>query len=249
MTAMVQDTSSRSRWLAFGVLCAVQLMVIIDTSIVNIALPSIQASLGFSQANLGWIANAYTIAFGGLLLLSGRLGDLIGRKNMFMAGLAVFTASSLLCGVAVNQAMMIIGRAIEGAGAAMAAAVVIGMIVTIFRDHKEQAKAIAGFSFVAAAGGTIGILAGGLLTQEISWRWVFFINLPIGVAAILFAIPLVAADRGLGLRAGADFLLAAILFGAAEPAAMDLLPALAPLLSIARSRNFISVLQEVTRPQ
>jgi EmrB/QacA subfamily drug resistance transporter len=203
MTATVQD-SSKSRWLAFAVLCAVQLMVIIDTSIVNIALPSIQASLGFTQANLAWIANAYTIAFGGLLLLSGRLGDLIGRKNMFMAGLLVFTASSLLCGVAVNQAMMIIGRALEGAGAAMAAAVVIGMVVTIFRERREQAKAIAAFSFVAAAGGTIGILAGGVLTQEISWRWVFFINLPIGVAAILAAIPLVAADRGLGLRAGAD---------------------------------------------
>ena len=203
MTATVQDRS-RSLWLAFAVLCAVQLMVIIDTSIVNIALPSIQASLGFSQANLGWIANAYTIAFGSLLLLSGRLGDLVGRKNMFLAGLLVFTASSLLCGVAVNQPMMIIGRVLEGAGAAMAAAVVIGMIVAIFRDQGQQARAIAGFSFVAAAGGTVGILAGGLLTQEISWRWVFFINLPIGVAAILLTIPLVPADRGLGLRAGAN---------------------------------------------
>ncbi|MFE7235325.1 MFS transporter [Streptomyces sp. NPDC001231] len=197
-------TTSRARWLAFGVLCSVQLMVIIDTSIVNVALPSIQSELGFTQPGLGWVTNAYTIAFGGLLLLSGRLGDLIGRKRMFIAGLVVFTASSALCGLAGNQEMLIAGRFLQGAGAAMAAAVVMGIVITAFRDPKELGKAIAAFSFVGAAGGSIGVLAGGVLTEGISWHWVFFINVPIGVAAAILAVPLVQADQGLGLREGVD---------------------------------------------
>ncbi|EWM18665.1 MFS transporter [Kutzneria sp. 744] len=197
-------TTARARWLAFGVLCSVQLMVIIDTSIVNVALPSIQAELGFTQSGLGWITNAYTIAFGGLLLLSGRLGDLVGRKRMFIAGLGVFTLSSLLCGVSRSQVMLVAGRFLQGAGAAMAAAVVMGIVITLFTDPRELGKAIAAFSFVGAAGGSLGVLAGGFLTQGVNWHWVFFVNVPIGIAAALFAVPLVKGDKGLGLAEGVD---------------------------------------------
>nr|QRV62356.1 drug resistance transporter [Verrucosispora sp.] len=197
---------ARSRWLAFGVLCSVQLMVIIDTSIVNVALKSIQEDLGFSQADLAWVVNAYTISFGGLLLLSGRLGDVFGRKRVFMTGLIVFTVASMLCGVANSQEMLIAARFLQGGGAAMAAAVVMGIVITIFREDRERGQAIAAFSFVAAAGGSIGVLAGGILTEGISWHWVFFINAPIGALAVALAVPLIISDRGLGVKAGADLL-------------------------------------------
>lgn len=203
MSAIARSTG-RKRWLAFAVLCSVQLMVIIDTSIVAVALRSIQHDLGFSQAGLAWVVNAYTIAFGGLLLLSGRLGDLIGRKRIFLTGLIVFTAASMLCGVSASQEMLIAGRFLQGAGAAMAAAVVMGIVITVFREPRDQAKAIAAFSFVGSAGGSLGVLAGGVLTEGISWHWVFFINAPVGVLAVVLAVPLIEPDVGLGLRAGAD---------------------------------------------
>src|SRR5439155_24871022 len=149
---------SGSRWLALVVLCAGFLMIILDQTIVNVALPSIRDDLGFSQSSLAWVVNAYLIAFGGLLLLAGRLGDLIGRKTIFMVGLGVFTGASLLCGMAQTQAMLIAARFVQGAGGAMTAAVILGMIVTMFPEPREQAKAIGVYSFVASAGASIGLL-------------------------------------------------------------------------------------------
>jgi EmrB/QacA subfamily drug resistance transporter len=200
------QASERRKWMALVVLCVGMLMIILDSTIVNVALPSIQSDLGFSQSNLAWVVNAYLIAFGGLLLLSGRVGDLIGRKTVFMVGLAVFTGASLLCGVAQSQEMLIGARFVQGVGGALTSGVILGIIVTMFPDPREQAKAIGVYSFVASAGASIGLLAGGVLTQGINWHWIFFVNLPIGVATALLAIRLVDRDAGVGLRQGADVL-------------------------------------------
>lgn len=193
-----------SRWPALLVLCAGTLMVILDGTIVNVALPSIQSDLGFSRASLTWVVNAYLIAFGGLLLLAGRLGDLIGRKRVFIAGLAVFTAASLLCGVSANPGTLIAARFLQGVGGAMASAVTLGMIVAIFTEPRERSRAIAVYSFVGSAGASIGVIAGGVLTQVISWHWIFFVNLPIGVAAAVLAGRVLGPDHGAGPRQGAD---------------------------------------------
>jgi EmrB/QacA subfamily drug resistance transporter len=179
-------------------------MVILDGTIVNVALPSIQSDLGFTQSNLAWVVNAYLIAFGGLLLLSGRLGDLVGRKRILLAGLAVFTAASLLCGLSVTPEELIAARFIQGIGGALSSAVALGMIVTMFPDQPEQARAFGVYSFVASAGASIGLLAGGILTHAISWHWIFFVNVPIGVAAIFLSTRLIESDRGIGLKSGAD---------------------------------------------
>ena len=193
-----------SRWLALIVLCAGMLMIILDGTIVTVALPSIQSDLGFSQSSLAWVVNAYLIAFGGLLLLAGRLGDLLGRRLMFLTGLALFTSASLLCGLAGSQEMLIGARFVQGVGGAMASAVILGMIVTMFPEPREQAKAIGVYSFVASAGASIGLLAGGVLTQGINWHWIFFVNIPIGIATAVLAVRVLAADRGIGLAQGAD---------------------------------------------
>jgi EmrB/QacA subfamily drug resistance transporter len=203
-----------NRWTALVVLCAGMLMVILDGTVVNVALPSIQGDLGFSQSDLAWVVNAYMIAFGGLLLLAGRLGDLIGRKRMLVAGLTVFTLASLLCGVSGSQEMLIGARFVQGVGGAMASAVILGMIVTMFPEPREQAKAIGVFSFVASAGASIGLLAGGVLTQAINWHWIFFVNLPIGIAVVVLALRMLAPERGLGLGQGADVPGAALVTGA-----------------------------------
>src|SRR5438093_2211793 len=166
-----------SRWLALVVLCAGMLMIVLDATIVNVALPSIQSDLGFSQSSLAWVVNAYLIAFGGLLLLAGRLGDLISRRGIFLAGLGVFTAASLLCGAAQSQEVLVGARFVQGVGGAMTSAVILGMIVTMFHEPREQAKAIGVYAFVASAGGSIGLLAGGVLTESINWHWIFFVNL------------------------------------------------------------------------
>src|SRR5690606_24836283 len=163
----------QSRWLALIVLCAGMLMIILDGTIVNVALPSIQDDLGFSQASLAWVVNAYLIAFGGLLLLAGRLGDLIGRKRMFLSGLTVFTLASLLCGLASSQEMLVGARFVQGVGGAMTSSVILGMLVTMFPEPRERAKAIGIYSFVASAGGAVGLLAGGVLTETFSWHWIF----------------------------------------------------------------------------
>jgi EmrB/QacA subfamily drug resistance transporter len=216
MASLAASTSptSRSRWIALIVLCAGMLMIILDQTVVNVALPSIQRDLGFSQSSLAWVVNAYLIPFGGLLLLAGRLGDLVGRKRIVVTGLVVFSAGSLLCGLADNQPMLIGARFIQGVGGAMASALILGMIVAMFPRPSEQARAIGVFSFVAAAGGAIGLLAGGVLTQAVNWHWIFFVNVPIGITAVVLAVRLFDSERGLGLREGAD-VLGAILVTAA----------------------------------
>jgi MFS family permease len=197
-------TLTRSRRLALAVLCAGMLMIILDGSIVTVALPAIQYDLGFSAAGLTWVLNAYLIAFGGLLLLAGRVGDLAGRKRTFIAGLATFTAASLLCGVSTSGPMLIAARFLQGAGGAAASAVSLGMIVTLFPGPRERGVAIGAFSFTGAAGASLGQVLGGVLTQAFGWHWIFFINLPIGAAAIALAARVLEPDHGPGRRAGAD---------------------------------------------
>jgi EmrB/QacA subfamily drug resistance transporter len=214
MTSLaLSPRDERSRWIALVVLCVGMLMIILDATIVNVALPSIQDDLGFSQNNLAWVVNAYLIAFGGLLLLAGRLGDLISRRLMFLTGLAVFTGASLLCGIAQSQELLIGARFVQGVGGAMTSAVILGMIVTMFPEPREQAKAIGVYSFVASAGASIGLLAGGVLTEAINWHWIFFVNLPIGIGTALFATRLLERDRGIGLDKGADVPGAALITG------------------------------------
>jgi EmrB/QacA subfamily drug resistance transporter len=203
-TGVTDTKADRRRWLALYVLCGGLLMIVLDATIVNVALPTIQDDLGFSQNSLAWVVNGYLITFGGLLLLSGRLGDLIGQRRIFLIGLGVFTAASLLCAVAQTQEMLVAARFVQGAGGAIGSAVILGMIVTMFPEPREQAKAIGVFSFVASAGASIGLLAGGVLTEAINWHWIFFVNVPIGIGIALAAVRLVEDRPGIGLRAGAD---------------------------------------------
>jgi EmrB/QacA subfamily drug resistance transporter len=196
--------NNKSRWLSLIVLCTGFLLIVVDMTIVNVALPSIQRDLGFSQSGLAWVINAYLIAFGGLLLLAGRLGDLFGRKRVYLAGLAIFVGASLLCGLSFSQPMLIAARFVQGIGGAVSSAVILAMIVTLFPKPDEQAKAFGVFSFVASAGAAIGLLAGGLITQAVSWHWIFFVNLPIGIATAIAAARLLDGDRGIGIGKGAD---------------------------------------------
>ncbi len=201
---MTDTSTDRARWLALYVLCAGALMIVIDATIVNVALPTIQKDLGFSQSDLAWVVNAYLIAFGGLLLLAGRVGDLIGQRRVFLIGLTIFTLASLLCALSQSKGLLIGARFVQGIGGALSSAVVLGMIVTLFPEPREQAKAIGIYGFIASAGGSIGLLLGGVLTQAINWHWIFFVNLPIGVATGFFALRLVEDRPGIGVGAGAD---------------------------------------------
>src|SRR4051794_5837317 len=198
-----QKTQDR-RWLALYVLCAGVLMIVIDATIVNVALPSIQDDLNFSQSNLAWVINAYLIPFGGLLLLAGRVGDLIGQRRVFLAGLIVFTLASVACAAAPSQGFLIAARFVQGAGGALTSAVVLGMIVMMFPEPGERAKAIGIYGFVASAGGSIGLLAGGVLTDAISWHWIFLVNVPVGIGAYVLTRRLVDDTDGIGLDKGAD---------------------------------------------
>ncbi|MFD9045584.1 MFS transporter [Streptomyces zaomyceticus] len=190
------------------------LMTILDGSIVTVAMPAIQSDLGFTPVGLSWVVNAYLIAFGSLLLLAGRLGDLIGRKRMFLAGTGIFTAASLLAGIATSPGVLIAARFLQGVGSAMSSAVGLGILVTLFTVPRERARAIAVFSFTGAAGASLGQVLGGVLTDALAWNWIFFINLPIGLATLLVALRALPADRGrLGLGAGADVLGALLVTG------------------------------------
>ncbi len=198
--------SERRRWIALAVLCLGQLMMVLDATIVNVALPSIQRELHFTQANLTWVIDGYLITFGGFLLLAGRFGDLVGRKKVFLSGLVLFVAASIACGLADSQAMLIGARLIQGVGGAVASSVILAIIVTEFPERVEQAKAMGMYAFVSAGGGSIGLLAGGALTQSLSWHWIFFVNVPIGVVALVLGWILIEENEGIGLAGGVDVL-------------------------------------------
>ncbi|TMF91514.1 MAG: MFS transporter [Chloroflexi bacterium] len=192
------------RWIALVVVCFGQLMIVLDATIVNVALPPIQHDLGFSQADLTWVVNAYGISYGGFVLLAGRVGDLVGRKPVFLAGVILFTIASALAGLAPVPALLVAARFAQGLGGALSAGVIIAMIVTGFKEPRERAQAMSVFAFTIAGGGSLGLLAGGVLTQFASWHWVFFINLPIGLVTLLAGMALIERDPGAGLRQGVD---------------------------------------------
>jgi EmrB/QacA subfamily drug resistance transporter len=210
MQSMLHTLSDRSspgrRWLALGIVCLAQLMIVLDTTIVNVALPSIQRDLGFSQQDLTWVVNAFLITFGSLLLLAGRLGDLLGRRRTFLSGVVLFTLASALCGLAEDGTLLIAARFLQGVGAAAQASVILAIIVTEFPEPADRARAMSAYVFVSVAGGSLGLLAGGLLTELLSWHWIFFVNLPIGAATIGLGRLFVPADPGTGGLRGIDWL-------------------------------------------
>jgi EmrB/QacA subfamily drug resistance transporter len=214
-----EAAAHRRRWMALVVLCVGQLMIVLDVTVVNVALPTIQRDLGFSQASLAWVVNAYLLTFGGLILLAGRLGDLLGRRRIFTLGMIAFTAASLLCGLSDSEALLIGARFFQGAGAALMASMVLGILVTMFHDARERGKAMGVYAFVASAGGSIGLLVGGALTEALTWHWIFFINIPIGIVAVILGRTLIEDDPGIGIRKGID-LLGAILAVAAPTLAV-----------------------------
>ncbi|MFI5446980.1 DHA2 family efflux MFS transporter permease subunit [Polaromonas sp. UC242_47] len=198
---MTQHRDSRKRWWALMVLCLGVLMIVLDTTIVNVALPSIKTDLSFTETSLVWVVNAYMLTFGGFLLLGGRLGDLYGQRRLFLAGLTLFTAASLACGVANSQAMLIIARAVQGLGGAVVSAISLSLIMNLFTEPAERAKAMGVYGFVCAGGGSIGVLLGGLLTDAFNWHWIFLVNLPIG--ALVFVLCLLLLPGGRGQASGA----------------------------------------------
>jgi EmrB/QacA subfamily drug resistance transporter len=200
----LSGTTDRRRWIALIVVCLAMLMSALDSSIVNVALPSIQHSLHFSQSSLTWVVDAYLIAFGSFLLLAGRLGDLLGRKKVFLSGVAIFTTSSLICALAQNQATLITARFFQGLGGAVSTSVIVAIIVTEFTSAQDRAKAMSSYMFVAVGGGSIGLLVGGILTQAVSWHWIFVINVPIGIITLILGSMLIRENVGLGVREGID---------------------------------------------
>jgi EmrB/QacA subfamily drug resistance transporter len=185
----------RDRWLALYTLCAASLMIVLDSTIVNVALPSIREDLGFSETSLAWVVNAYLLTFGGFLLLGGRLGDLLGHRRLFLAGIALFTVASLCCGLAGSQGFLVAARAVQGLGGAVASAVSLSLMMNLFTEPADRAKAMGVFGFVASGGGSIGVLLGGVLTDALDWHWIFLVNLPIGVAVCLLSLRLLPAAR------------------------------------------------------
>jgi EmrB/QacA subfamily drug resistance transporter len=191
---MTMDT--RTRWLALYVLCLGDLMIVLDGTIVNVALPSIRDDLGFSQTSLAWVVNAYLLTFGGFLLLGGRLGDLFGHRRLFLIGISLFTAASLACGVATTQGMLVAARAVQGIGGAVVSAVALSLLMTLFTEQADRAKAMGVFGFVLSGGGVAGVLAGGVLTDLLSWHWIFLVNLPVGVLVYVLSLRLLPTERG-----------------------------------------------------
>ncbi|WP_431510370.1 DHA2 family efflux MFS transporter permease subunit [Variovorax sp. DAIF25] len=193
---MTESLDNRKRWLALMVLCLGVLMIVLDTTIVNVALPSIRTDLGFTETSLVWVVNAYMLTFGGFLLLGGRLGDLYGHRRVFLAGLVLFTLASLACGISTTQGLLIAARAVQGLGGAIVSAVSLSLIMNLFTEPADRAKAMGVYGFVCAGGGSIGVLLGGLLTSSLSWHWIFLVNLPIGVAVYALCIALLPSARG-----------------------------------------------------
>jgi EmrB/QacA subfamily drug resistance transporter len=190
------NIEGRNRWLALVVLCLGDLMIVLDVTIVGVALPSIREDLGFSETSLAWVVNAYLLTFGGFLLLGGRLGDLFGHQRLFLIGIALFTLASLGCGLATSQEALVVARAVQGLGGAVVSAVALSLIVMLFTEPSERAKAMGVFGFVAAGGGSIGVLLGGILTDVLDWHWIFLVNLPIGIAVFALTLVLIPAVRG-----------------------------------------------------
>ncbi|MGH8282991.1 MAG: DHA2 family efflux MFS transporter permease subunit [Gammaproteobacteria bacterium] len=189
----VPPTARDRRWLAFGVLCLGALMIVLDTTIVNVALPSIRTDLGFSETSLAWVVNTYLLTFGGFLLLGGRLGDLYGQRRLFLAGIALFTLASLACGLANTQGFLIAARAIQGIGGAIVSAVALSLMMNLFTEPAERAKAMGVFGFVCSGGGSIGVLLGGVLTDTLNWHWIFLVNIPVGFVVVIFSLRLLPA--------------------------------------------------------
>ena len=191
----MSNLDARSRWLALYVLCLASLMIVLDVTIVNVALPSIRDDLGFSETSLAWVVNAYVLTYGGFLLLGGRLGDLYGHRKLFLIGISVFTLASLACGLATSQAFLIAARGVQGVGGAIASAVSLSLMVNLFTEPGERAKAMGIFGFVAAGGGSLGVVLGGILTDTISWHWIFLVNFPIGVLVVLLSLRLLPKEH------------------------------------------------------
>jgi EmrB/QacA subfamily drug resistance transporter len=211
--------SHRARWIALVVVCLGQLMSVVDASIVNVALTPIQHALRFSQANLTWVVNGYLISYGSFLLLAGRLGDLIGRKRIFLGGVTLFTLSSALCGLAQSQAMLIAARFVQGLGGAGATSAIVAIIATEFQDSRERAQAMSVYTFVVSGGASLGLVLGGLITQSISWHWIFYINVPIGIFTVIMGRRWIIENEGLGIGrdldvAGAVMVTASAMLGA-----------------------------------
>jgi EmrB/QacA subfamily drug resistance transporter len=199
-------TIARRAWIALAVVCLGQFMVVLDSTIVNVALPDIQADLGFSQADLTWVVNAYLVTFGSFMLVAGRFGDLVGRRRVFLAGIALFTLASMACGLADSQALLIVARFIQGVGGAIAFSVTIALIISEFPGPADRAKAMSVYMFVAIGGGSVGLLLGGFLTQTVDWHWIFGINVPIGIATLLLGRAYIDESEGIGLKGGVDAL-------------------------------------------
>src|SRR5438876_4713398 len=187
---------NRSRWLALYLLCLASLMIVLDVTIVNVALPSIQTDLGFSETSVAWIVNGYLLTYGGFLLLGGRLGDLFGHRRLFLAGITLFTVASLACGLSTTRGLLVAARAIQGLGGAVVSAVALSLIMNLFTEPAERAKAMGVFGFVMAGGGSIGVLLGGVLTDTLNWHWIFLVNVPIGAVVYVLSLRLVPASRG-----------------------------------------------------
>src|SRR5205809_2404513 len=200
----MSELDSRTRWFALYVLCLASLMIVLDVTIVGVALPSIRTDLGFTESSLAWVVNAYLLTYGGFLLLGGRLGDLYGHRRLFLSGITLFTLASLVCGLATTQWLLIGARSVQGLGGATASAVSLSLMMTLFTEQADRAKAMGVFGFVASGGGSIGVLLGGVLTDLINWHWIFLVNFPIGILVVVLSLRLLPGERGPALSGRLD---------------------------------------------